>query len=144
MCSSVTDICASNRCTWSCGSCCRFATVNAHTGAALCSTELTLGGGRAGPPVALLLPWRGLGILTVQPSPVSDPNMMCWLGRLRMVVGVAEGLKPVSCSTHTQTLDIILIYRCSSRCPWLQIQQPNSIKPKSLQTSTPYHVVWSV
>lgn len=91
------------RCTWSCGSCCRFATVKAHTGAALCSTELTVGGCGTRPPLEPLPPCRGRGIFTVQPSPVSEPNMMCWLGRLSIVVGVAEGLKPVSYSTHTHT-----------------------------------------
>ena len=93
-------------CTWSCGSCCRFATVNAHTGAALCSTELTVAAGIMGPPLLPCPPLPtppplgALGILTVQPSPVSDPNMMCWFGRLTMVVGVALGLKPVSCKTQ--------------------------------------------
>lgn len=91
--------------TWSCGSDCRFATVKAHTGAALCSTELTAEADIMELPLLPLAPLPtppplgALGILTVQPSPVSDPNMMCWFGRLDMVVGVAPGWKPVSCKT---------------------------------------------
>ena len=92
--------------TWSCGSDCRFATVKAHTGAALWSTELTAAADIMELPLLPLAPLPtptplgALGILTVQPSPVSDPNMMCWFGRLDMVVGVAPGWKPVSCKTQ--------------------------------------------
>lgn len=87
--------CRDKQPTWSCGNCCKLATVNAHTGAALCNVELTDGRVAWGP---LLEPLgAGVGNLAMHPSPTSQPISTWLFDRLSIVVGVDTGLKPVSC-----------------------------------------------
>ena len=103
-------VCRNKQPTWSCGSCCKLATVNAHRGAALCNVELTDGRVAWGP--LLDPPGTGVGSLAMQPSPTSQPISTWLFGRLSIVVGVDTGPKPVSCK-HASSVKQQLIDQMS-------------------------------
>ena len=69
--------------------------MKAHTGAALCSVEVTNGPSARGPPAGP--PGEGVGSLAMQPSPVSQPSRTWLFERLSIEVGVDPGLNLVSC-----------------------------------------------
>lgn len=80
--------------------------MKAHTGAALCSVEVTDGPSTRGPPPDP--PSEGVGSLAMQPSPVSQPSKTWLFERLSMEVGVDPGLNLVSCR-HLNSVSYLIL-----------------------------------
>ena len=87
--------------------------MKAHTGAALCSVEVTDGPTAGRAPADP--PGEGMGSLAMQPSPVSQPSRTWLFGRLSIEVGVDPGLKLVSCR-HLTSVAQQLPHQSLSTC----------------------------
>jgi len=108
--------------------------VKAHTGAALCSVEVTDGPSTRGPPADP--PGEGVGSLAMQPSPVSQPSRTWLFERLSMEVGVDPGLNLVSCRHFTsvaQQLPHQILSMCLRHTHWPCVSLPgDSLSSTSL------------
>jgi len=95
--------------------------VKAHTGAALCSVEVTDDPSTRGPPADP--PGEGVGSLAMQPSPVSQPSRTWLFERLSMEVGVDPGLNFVSCR-HLTSVPHQMLGMCLKHTHWPCVSLP--------------------